>query len=141
MALLQSTLSRQQQQTPHQGSWKGRGLLVSSHTAPNQLHDCMTDSVWNFRTRQVFLGCKRRVDLRILSSVFKHPLNPDHVCTSEAEPLGTGFSQGGKCVGVCIDMGRHKPAPTYLAPALMKEILGARPSTSHDQQCSHVMSY
>ena len=64
-----------------------------------------------FRRPSVLLGCKGRVASRILSSAFKHPLNPDHVCTAEAEPLGTGFSQGGKCVGVRIDMGMHKAAP------------------------------
>ena len=39
------------------------------------------DSIWDFRTRKVSLGCKRRIALCILSSVFKHHLNPDHVCT------------------------------------------------------------
>ena len=44
------------------------------------LHDCMTP-FWDFRTRKDILGCKRRIALCILCSVFKHPLSPDHVCT------------------------------------------------------------
>ena len=44
VALLQSALSMHQQQTLHQNSTKARGLLVSSHTSPNNLHDCMTPS-------------------------------------------------------------------------------------------------
>ena len=48
-------------------------------------------SICNFRTRKDILGCKRRISLCILSSVFEHPLNPEHACTCNLEVNGVGW--------------------------------------------------
>ena len=48
-------------------------------------------SICNFRTRKDILGCKRRIALCILSSVFEHPLNPEHACTCNLEVNGVGW--------------------------------------------------
>ena len=69
--------------------------------------------------------------LRILSSVFNHPLKPDHVCICDAEPIGLAFAREANMCGW-----DGKKLHTNLAPACMKEI-HAWPSTSHDQQCNH----
>ena len=55
VALLQSSLSVHQQQTLHQNSTRTRGLLVSSHTSPNQLHECKTPAA-AFGQQKFFLA-------------------------------------------------------------------------------------
>ena len=120
VALLQSALSMQQQQTLHQNSTKARGLLVSSHTFPNQLHDCMTP-FWDIRTRKDILGCKRRIALCILCSVFKHPLSPDHVCTCNWGPNGVGWHKL-----VFLQLSRRK---------------SMRHGPAHDQHCKYMQHF
>ena len=60
-------------------------MALSAHTSPNQPHEHMIPS--QLLDNEVFLGCKRRGDLRILSFSFKRPLKPDHVCPCDAEPI------------------------------------------------------
>ena len=55
VALLQSPPSMHQQQTLHQNSTRTRGLLVSSHTSPNQLHECKTPAA-AFGQQKFFLA-------------------------------------------------------------------------------------
>ena len=55
VALLQSSLSVHQQQTLHQNSTRTRGLLVSSHTSPNQRHECKTPAA-AFGQQKFFLA-------------------------------------------------------------------------------------
>ena len=84
------------------------------------LHDCMTP-FWDIRTRKDILGCKRRIALCILCSVFKHPLSPDHVCTCNWGPNGVGWHKL-----VFLQLSRRK---------------SMRHGPAHDQHCKYMQHF